>query len=177
MNLSELVPNNSPNWSFDNKFIYWKKYQRVPLCFVESDNSVILILDNRLPKPLLKLVDFLTKQNIKFYFLPPEMTNPSGVFEDEFEELVIKHYLQSYATKEFFFGFEKINFDLIKNLTDWINYRGCFDKLKPIFDEVQKQVLTKHFDWYSKKDYYDFNELIRNEFQSLYRQIQISQII
>lgn len=176
MNLSELIPNNSPNWSFDNKFIYWKKYQKIPLCFIE-DSGVVLFLDNRLPKPVLKLVEFLVEKNIKFYFLPPQMSNPSGIFEDEFEELVIRHYLKSYATKEFFFGFQKIDFDLIKNMTDWITKMGCFDKLKPIFDEVQKEVLRKHFDWYSKKDYYDFNSLIREEFQSLYRQIQISQII
>lgn len=177
MNLSELIPNNSPNWSFDNKFIYWKKYQRVPLCFIDGEKSVVLILDNRLPKPVLKLVESLMKKDISFYFLPPKMTNPSGVFEDEFEDVVITHYLRSFVTKEFFFGFQKIDFDLIKNMTDWISTRGCFDKLKPIFDEVKKNVLSKKYDWYNKKDYYEFNHLIREEFQSLYRQIQINQII
>jgi hypothetical protein len=176
MILSELIPNNSDNWIFDDNFLYWKKYQKIPICFIDND-IVYVFLDNRLPKPVIKLVSFLISKQLKFYFTIPELSNPSGVFEEDYEDLVISHYLFSYANKDFFFGFQKIEFDLIKNMTDWIRDRNCFHKLKPIIDKQKKRVLRKHWDYYSKKDYYDYDSIIRNEFETLYRQIKLNQII
>jgi hypothetical protein len=176
MILSELIPNNSDNWSFDDNFIYWKKYQKIPICFIDND-IVYVFLDNRLPKPVIKLVSFLTDKKLKFYFTIPELSNPSGVFEEDYHQLVIRQYLFSYSQKEFFYGFEKINFDLIKNLTDWTIENNCFNKIKPIFDSIKKTVLRKNYDWYSKKENFDYDLKIREDFQSLYRQIQINQII
>lgn len=176
MELSELIPNNSNNWSFSDKFIYWKKYQNLPVCFIEDD-IVYIFLDNRIPKPVISLTKFLIEKRIKFYFTTPELSHPSGVFEYEYEDIIITHYLFSYSNKDFFFGFQKIDFDIIKNLTDWTTERNCFYRIKPIFDKVKKDVLRKHYDWFSRKEFYDYDSKIREDFESLYRQIQLNQII
>lgn len=175
MNLSELIPNNSSNWSFDKNFIYWKKYQRIPLLSIK-EGEVFIFLDNRLPKPVLKLVEFLVFKNIQFYFIPPKFSHPSEYISEESYSEIIRHYLMSYSTKDFFFGFKKIEFDLIENLTNWMNSVGCFDIFKDIFSDIKKDVLRKDYDWYSKKECYYFGEEIRHEFETLYRQIQINQI-
>ena len=177
MELYELIPNNSTNWSVSSDFLFWKKYQRIPVCFIDVDKTVHIFLDNRIPKPVIKLTKFLIEKNIKFYFTTPELSHPSGIYEDEYVDILIKHYLLSYANKDFFNGFNNINFDLMKNMTDLLNKIGCIDKIKPIFDLVQKEVLRKGHDWYARVDYYDYNKAIREEFQTLYRQIQINQII
>jgi len=175
MNLSELLPNNSPNWSFDTNYIYWKKYQRIPLLSIRDD-KVVVFLDNRLPKPVLNLVEMLLSKGIEFYFLPPKFSHPPILICEESYGEVIRHYLLSYTTKDFFFGFRKIEFDLIENLTNWMNSRGCFSIFKDILSDIKKDVLRKQYDWYSKKEYHSFSEEIRHEFETLYRQIQINQI-
>ena len=62
MELYELIPNNSANWSVSSDFLFWKKYQRIPVCFIDVDKTVHIFLDNRIPKPVIKLTKFLIEK-------------------------------------------------------------------------------------------------------------------
>ena len=51
------------------------------------------------------------------------------------------------------------------------------DIVKDCYDYVNKLVQAQDYDWYTNKSYYIFNDEIREEFNSLYRQIKIQSLL
>ena len=43
--------------------------------------------------------------------------------------------------------------------------------------KLRKKVNTEHYDYYSNRNFYDYDEDIRESFRGLYRDIQISKIL
>lgn len=179
MDLNSLIPDNfrplvNPTWIVKGQFVMFKKYEHIPVCFVEDD-IVYVFLDNKIPKQITKITKHLINLGVEFYFTTPELSDPKGI--DDAEDTIIRHYLLSYAQKEFFYGFKKIEFDLIHNMVKWTEKKNCFDLVKNNYEVINKKVNTKHTDYYNNKDFYDFDKEIREDFQSLYRDIQISKIL
>ena len=174
MELSDFIPDNSENWKVSKNKITYKKYVNIPICYIEDD-LVYVFLDKRITKAVFKLVKKLIKLNIEFYFTTPELSNPKGV--EDYHNKVIYHYLRSYIQKEFFYGFEKINFDLIKNMTDWVNKEGCFNLIKENYQSVKNIVNRKEYEFYTNSETYEYVQEIRDDFDRVYRDIQINQII
>ena len=179
MELNNLIPDRfrplyNPTWIVKGNFLYFKKLELIPICFIKDD-VVYIFLDARISKQVIKLTEHLIYLKADFYFLTPEASNPSGVID--FEEKVIKSYLMSYAKKEFFNGFKSIEFDLISNMVKWTEKENCFSLIKEIYQDVLKEINHQTWDYYSNKKHYDYCQDIREEFQSLYRAIQISKII
>jgi hypothetical protein len=175
MDLNSIIPDkNDRNYSVAKKFLMYKKYQNIPLCFIEDD-IVYVFLDKKVSKVVIKLVKNLCKNNIQFYFTTPELSNPKGVID--YEDKVIEHYLNSYIQVEFFYGFQKIGFDFIKNLVDWANKNNCYDLIKSNYDYIQKRVNRKYYDYYSNKDIFEYPKEIRDDFLTLYREIQINNLL
>jgi len=181
MDLNRLIPDkfrplHNPTWVVKGKFLMFKKYEHIPMCFVEND-VIYVFLDNKVPNAIIKLVKHLIEIDVEFYFTTPELSNPKGVNEDEYHDKVIKHYLFSYAQSFFFNGFRKIDFDLIDNMVKWTTKEDCFDKVKSNYEEVHKMVQRTQFDFYANKYSYEYSEEVREDFQRLYRHIQISKIL
>lgn len=174
MDLNSLIPNNHQNWMVKGKFLMFKKLQYIPVAYIEDD-IVYVFLDARLIRQMVSLIKHILNLNIEFYLTTPEASNPSGVIN--FNEKVIKHYFLSYAKKEFFEAFKKIDFDLIDNLVKWTDKEGCFDLVKEQYEIVLKKINHQTWDYYSNKKHFDYCADVREEFQSLYRHIQISKII
>lgn len=174
MELSDFIPDNSENWKVNKGQLTYKKYVNIPICFIQDD-IVYVFLDKKVSKVVLKIVNKLIKMGVEFYMTTPELSNPKGVHD--YYNSVIYHYLRSYIQKEFFKGFEKIGFDLIKNLTDWATREGCFSLIKENYDDVKKVVNRKYYDYYAKRDVYDYTQEIRDDFDRVYREIQINQIL
>ena len=99
------------------------------------------------------------------------------IVNDDIENKVISHYLMSYIQKEFFFGFREIEFDLIHNMVKWTEKENCFDLVKPNYESITKKVNNKYFDYYANKEYEDYTKEIREDYKTLYRDIQISKIL
>lgn len=173
MDLNKIIP-QSDNWYFSKGIIYFKKIQKIPICILVDDIPHI-ILENKIPKRVLELTKNLMKSGEEFYFTTPLSTNPSGVFD--FKNEVIRSYFYSYSNTKFFVGFKKINFDLIKNLIDWSEKNDAWYLVKPIYDDINKKIQRQNHDYYSHKDYYDYDYEIREEFRTLWREIQINKII
>ena len=49
--------------------------------------------------------------------------------------------------------------------------------VKKEITSINKKINTKHIDYYNNTELYDFDKEIREDFQSLYRDIQISKIL
>jgi len=174
MDLNKIVPLNDNRWSVSDNIIYFKKLMKIPVLIVIDDIPHI-ILEGKLVRQVIQLTEILMGSGLEFYFTIPDSTNPSGVFD--FESEVINSYFHSYSNRKFYLGFNKIGFDLIENLIKWCDKRGCWDLVKPIYDKVNKEIQRKHFDWWSKQEKYDYQKDIREEFNSLWRDIQINKIL
>lgn len=173
MDLNKIIPQNE-NWSFSKGIIYFKKLQRIPVCIIIDDTPHI-ILENKIPRQVLELTKNFMKSGDEFYFTTPLSTNPAGVYE--FKNEVIKGYFNSYSNPKFFHGFKKINFDLIKNLIDWSEKNDAWYLVKPIYEEINKKIQKKYRDYWISKDYYEYDFDIREEFRTLWREIQINKIL
>lgn len=173
MDLNKFIPSDE-NWSLSKGVIYFKKIQRIPICMIIDDVPHI-ILENKIPKKVIELTKNFMKSGEEFYFTTPLAINPAGV--EDFNSEVIRSYFISHSNIKFYVGFEKIGFDLIKNLIDWSEKNDTWDLVKPTYDEINKFIQKEYYDYWQKKKYYDFDYEIREEFRTLWREIQINKII
>lgn len=174
MELIDFIPDGSDAWKVGNRQLTYKKYVNIPICYIE-DGIVYVFLDKRIVRPVLKITKRLVELNSEFYFTTPELSSPKGV--EDHKNAIIHHYFRSYIQKEFFDGFEKMEFDLIKNMTSWAAKENCFDLIKENYDAVKKTVNEKRYDYYSNIQKYEYSQEIRDDFDRVYREIQINQIL
>lgn len=170
----KFIPTIGCDWVIKSDYLMYKKYELIPLAYMNGD-IVYVILENKLRNQVIKLVKHLVKLNVEFYFTTPEITDPSGV--ENLPDKIIKHYLYSYAQKEFYNSFNNIEFDIIKNMVDWATKFGYYDLIKENYENILKKVNYKTHDLYYNKTIYDYEEDIRERFKGLYREIQINQLL
>ena len=173
MELSELLLSTN-KWSVKSNYVMFKKIQNIPVCYI-NDNIIYVFLDARIAKEIIRFTKLLIDKKLIFYFTTPLASNPEGVENLNYE--IIKHYLISYANDKFFYGFRKIEFDLINNMVKWTELSNTFDLVKSAYAYANKKVQDKYWDYYSNKGIYEYREEIREDFNSLYRHIQISRLI
>lgn len=173
MDLNDLILSNN-KWSVKGNFLMFKKLQNIPVCYIEDD-IIYIFLDAKIPKEIIRFTKSLINKNLCFYFTTPQASNPKGVENLKYE--ILYHYLLSYANSAFFYGFRKIDFDLIDNMVKWSEYSNTFHLVKSAFQAVNKRVQSKEWYPFTNIKHYNYNEEIREDFNSLYRHIQISKII
>jgi len=175
MDLYNLIPNriNKPGWSIKGDYILFNKINNIPLCMIDKGVAYIF-LDLRIKKQVFEITQNLIKLNIEFYFTHPEFSNPGQEYSDE---KVMDIYLFAYADFKLNNKFKNINFDLLKNLTEWVYKYSDIKLLKIRFDYVLSEVNSNWYDYYSNKRIFDYNDEIREEFRTLWRDIQINQIL
>jgi hypothetical protein len=174
MELSDFIPDGSTAWKVGKCQLTYKKYVNIPICYIEDD-IVYVFLDKRIVKPVLKITKRLVELNVEFYFTTPELSNPKGV--EDHKNAIIHHYFRSYIQKEFFKGFEDIQFDVIRNMTTWANKEDCYNLIKENYEVIKKIVNRQNYDYYSNIKKYEYPQDIRDDFDRLYREIQINQIL
>jgi len=174
MELSDFIPDGSDAWKVGKKQLTYKKYVNIPICYIEDD-IVYVFLDKRIVKPVLKITKKLIELGVEFYFMTPELSNPKGV--EDHKNAIIRHYFRSYIQKEFFKGFETMRFDLIHNMTTWAAKEESFHLIKENYEEIKKIVNAQSYDYYSNVRKYEYPQEIRDDFDRLYREIQINRIL
>lgn len=174
MELIDFIPDGSDAWKVSKRQLTYKKYVNIPICYIEDDIAYVF-LDKRIVRPVLKITKRLVELNVEFYFTTPELSNPKGV--EDHKNAIIRHYFRSYIQKEFFKGFGDIQFDVIRNMTSWANKEDCYGLIKENYMAVKKDVNRETYDYYSNKRGYEYSQEIRDDFDRVYRDIQINQIL
>ena len=174
MELSDFIPDGSAAWKVGKNQLTYKKYVNIPICYIEDD-IVYVFLDKRIVKPVLKITKKLIELDLEFYFTTPELSNPKGV--EDHKNTIIHHYFRSYIQKEFFKGFEAIQFDLIHNMTKWCTKEECIPLIKENYEIIKKIVNRQDYDYYTSTKKYEYPQDIRDDFDRVYREIQINQIL
>jgi hypothetical protein len=178
MELSSIIPKKYKHldkWKIKSNTLMFKNYQYIPVCFLSENNYIYIYFDIRVRKQIIELVKELIRSKYVFFFTIPDLSNPSGVLD--YEKKVIKNYLLMYANSYFYIQFNKIGFDLIKNMVDWTVENNCCYLIKENFDIVLTDVSKKYYDYYSNAYIYQYPEDIRIDFNKLYREIQINLIL
>jgi hypothetical protein len=181
MELNDIIPLKfrptvGCDWEIRNDFLMYKHYEYIPVAYIEDD-IVYVFLDNKIPRQMLKLVKWLIKYDYKFYFTSPALSNPKGIYEEELNPTIIKHYLYCYIQPTFYDGFRKIDFDLIENMVEWCVKEDCCDLIKECYDFILKLVNRSDHDYYSNKKTFEYKDEIREDYKTLYRDIQINMIL
>ena len=176
MELSDLIPDNNKSWIVKKNFLFFYKYNNIPACYIEDD-VVFVFLDKKIKNPIIKLIKKLLKIKKEFYLVTPELSNPKGVEDFNYENLYT--YMLALVDDDWMNGFNKIDFDPIDNIVRYINKYNCYDLIKPIWEKVNEKINKKYYDYYSNSKIYAHkcDDFIRNEFTSVYRQIQLGVIL
>ena len=105
---------------------------------------------------------------------PPSFSHPACIIDNSY---AIRHYFTAYSKEELFIGFNKIGFDLISNLVARCKKNDCISLIKENYEKVNTEVQKAYFDYYLNKYISDYSVEVREEFRTLYRDIQISMIL
>lgn len=175
MDLDKIIP--SGEWKVSNNRAFVKNVAWLPVFDVVANDRIDIFLDIRNSKSILKLVKNLQKTDIEFYFISPLFADP-GQDVSNYNSINVKNYLKNFSKNQFFDGFSKIEFDFIGNLIEYCKKENCIDIVKEIYDLVNEDVQRKHWDYYSGKEYFNNKRPdIREFFNTLYREIQLQQIL
>ncbi len=176
MDLNSIIP-KSGEWKVSKNRTFTWNVAWLPVFDILSDSEINIFLDLRNSKDILKVVKNLQKTDYNFYFISPIFADP-GQDTSEYNQVNIKNYLRNYSKIQFYDGFQKIEFDFIGNLIDYCKKENCIDLIKDIYSNVNKEVQSKSWDYYTNKQYYNIKrDDIRETFNSLYRDIQLQQIL
>lgn len=187
MDLNRIIPNNG-EWKVSKNRVFKKNIAWIPVFEIVDNNLIHIFLDLRIYKDVLKVVKNLQKTDIEFYFISPLFADPGfqGIVSTsrreftilDFNEVNINNYLRCYSKPQFYDGFRKIEFDIIGNLIEYCKKEKCTELVKDIYLKVNKEVQKKVWDYYTNKQYFENKRTdIREDFNSLYIEIQLQQIL
>jgi hypothetical protein len=176
MDLNSLIP-HSGDWKVSKNRVFVRNIAWLPVFDIESENLIHIFLDFRNCRHILKLLKNVKTQKVDCLFLSPLFADP-GYDASDFHSINIKNYLKNFANGDFFDGLEKIQFDLIENLIEYCQIYDCTDLIKDVYQSVNVDVQKNFWDYYSAKWIYSNNRQdIRERFNTLYRDIQLQQIL
>ena len=68
--------------------------------------------------------------------------------------------------------------DIVENLIRWIRSSKMRSiKSASLYEKINKDVQKEYYDYWQKTKYYNYNPEIREEFRTLWREIQINKIL
>jgi hypothetical protein len=178
MDLDKILPKKF-KWQVKSDIVMVFKIAWLPI-FKINGKEVEIFLDLRTSKQILPIVKNLQDLNVGFYFISPLLANPGyKVFDDEqYHELNIRNLMNNYWKPQYYDGFKKIEFDVIENLINYATKYKCSSLIKDIYEDINEYVQGSGYDWYTNREcFYVERQDIREDFQSLYRQIKITEIL
>jgi hypothetical protein len=175
LDLNTLIPNVDQNWNISGRFLRYKKYANIPVAYIDDD-IVYVFFNLKIKRQIVKVIKHIMSISVEFYIDSPEFSNPAKSIHNQ-NSKVISHYLFSYSDMALNTMFKEIGFDIIKNLVLFCEKNNCIDLLKVEFEKMKKIILHSYYDYYTSRTNYDYPIEIREEFENLYRDIQISRIV
>lgn len=178
MDLNNLIPDKSDKWVIDKNILFYKKYKKIPICYISEDDTIYVFINKLISKTLIKFINNLIKLDIKFFLTKVEMSNPMGIYD--YHNEIIKNYLYISVQEEFFGKF--IGFDIIENMIKWCNEEKCIYLIKDNYDYFFDKVNNSYYYlrkpmYNSSSKMYDYSEEIRDYYNSLWRDIQMDIIL
>jgi hypothetical protein len=178
MKIEDLIPGNGASYEVRENGMLYYQYHGIwlPVAYFTLDDYAYIFLDVKIARQIVKVINKAIEKDIKFYMAYPDDADPGGV--SGWKEKIIKHYLTSYINGVWRKALTKTNFDLIKNMCDWIAENNCLELAKDVYDSMTKSVNYHYTDYYNgRKDIYTYPEDVREEWPTIWREIQINSIL
>jgi hypothetical protein len=173
MNLDFYLPNNSEDWIIKNNTIYYHRLVDIPI-LKERKGIVWVALDRRVRKQVLRLINHLVSNNVKFYLTTRFNISQKDIFKEDLVT-IIENYILALTDEFFFDAVFDSKFDYVKNLTDFMTDYDCHKLFKSPYEKIKKAYLSEKTDWYTMRKYYLIKkEYIRDSIRTLEREIKIS---
>lgn len=176
MDLYNLIPNNHKNWSVKKKYLYFLKYENIPVCYIE-EGCVFVFLDKKIKRQILSIIKHLLKLNVEFFLVSPSISNPSYQKNMDYNYDNVYNYIRAFTDEFWLKELEKINFDLTDNLVKFVNKYDCNELIKTVYDEILKLVKQYYYDYYTNSNQYGYSLEIRENYLNVLRQIQLTIIL
>jgi hypothetical protein len=181
MELSTLIQNCNSNWKISKNQILYHKYIDIPIASLQEDGSIFVFFDMCIFKQVNKIITRLQKLNIEFYLIDPLFSNRKKYDDDFVRYFNILNYIYGYSNPEFFDYFQKTNFDLLENLTRYMQKYDCLHLLDDAYKHVKKDMLTEYnayvgWNWTTNINAIERAD-IREEIRGIDRQIKLNLII
>jgi len=173
MDLYRIIPKDD-RWIISKNIVYIDYLAKIPILVKEGD-AIWIYIDRRITKYVLKLVKILQKEEIKFLFRSNRIIFEHKFSQDEIHELNLKQYIRNIADESFFDGFNKIEFDYTRNISEYLLKYKCHDIFKKQYAIQKKRLLSKYWDYYQNKEFYEVSrEDIRDYISALEREVKIN---
>jgi hypothetical protein len=172
--MTEILPNNG-KWKIKNEIVYVRYMAWIPIINMK-DEHLEVYFDTKLNRYLLQIIPKLKEE---FYLVSPILSDPKNKFllPEERHKVNILNMISNYSNPLFFEGFKKIDFDLITHLVLYCKKFDSMLLIKEVYDHVNKSVQSKDRDYYTNKQFFTYTEEIREEFNGLYRQIKLADLL
>lgn len=175
MNLTELIPDNKPNWVIRGNTIYYYHYHLVPI-LQKRYSDIYVVLDMRVYKSVLKLVKHLVKYKVDFFFLTRSLNPNDNITTDAAKSEIIKNYMTALVNEKFFDNIGKTGLDYVENFGDYIQKTNSWLIFKEEFEKMKNQINRKTWNYYEA--HYDVKrEDIKNFIVNLEREIKLNMFI
>lgn len=178
MTVENLIPGNGADYEVrDNGMLYFR-YLGIwlPVAYFNLDGQAYIFLDMKISRQVVKVIKQAQKIGVRFFMAYPDDADPSGV--TGWKEKTIKHYLTTHINPVWRKAVAKIDFDLIKNMCDWLVENDCLDTAKEVYDGMTKSVFYHYTDYFSgSREVWTYPEDVRAEWPTLWREIQINTIL
>lgn len=174
MDFQSIIPNDG-KWKIKDNIVYVRYLAWIPIINFKQD-PVQVYFDTRLHRYLLKIIP---KIKTEFYLVSPILIDPKNKYldEEEVHRVNILNMISNYSNPKFFHGFQKIDFELLTHLVKYCKKYDSMLLIKEAYDHVNSEVNVKHNDWYTNRSFYPYSEEIRIEFNGLYRQIKLADLL
>lgn len=177
MNLNRLIPDSKDHWIIKNNIIYVHYHAKIPIVVVE-DEVIWVYIDSKIRKYVLQMVSHLIESNIEFLFRCPSIFFHNHLTDGELSTINLESYMSHLIDDKFYYGFEKMGFDFVENITNYLVKFEAFEVFKPIIDKYKLKASKKEYDYFTNKEIYIINnEEIREFVMSLERDIKLNLLI
>lgn len=178
MKIEDLIPDNVTDYEVRSSGMLYYRYNGIwlPIAYFNLDEIAYIFLDVKISRQVIKVIKKAQKIGVKFFMAYPDDADPSGV--TDWKEKTIKHYLTTHINPVWRKAVAKIEFDLLKNMCDWLVENDCVDIAKNVYDNMTKGVFYHYVDYYSgSREVWTYPEDVRAEWLTLWREIQINTIL
>lgn len=178
MTVENLIPGNGADYEVRENGMLYFRYLGIwlPLAYFNLDGQAYIFLDMKISRQVVKVIKQAQKVGVRFFMAYPDDADPSGV--TGWKEKTIKHYLTTHINPVWRKAVAKIDFDLIKNMCDWLVENDCLDLAKEVYDGMTKGVFYHYIDYFSgSREVWTYPEDVRAEWPTLWREIQINTIL
>jgi hypothetical protein len=173
LNISSIIPDNSPNWVVKKNILYYNKFILIPLANV-IDNRLFICLDKRCLNPVIKLIHKCEKMELDFLFCDRQQIFEKFIFNESIPNL-ISSVLHTLDDDKFFNLVNEGRIKYLERIVDFLQIYDCHNQFRKKWRHLNTYHFNRsYFDPYGHTNiYFVKRQEIREYFDTIDREVKI----